>query len=170
MKRRSILAVLFGSLVLSSVVIAQSSQSSQSTQSSQPSQSSTSAQGGGDEQQLKDMENKWADAAKSGDTSALNSMLSDKYVNTEADGTVRTKSETVDRMKKSKVTRSAVSDIQVHMIDPDTAIVTGSWSGSGTDADGKPFDATERFTDTFVKEGGQWKAVATQSTPMKKPS
>jgi ketosteroid isomerase-like protein len=83
---------------------------------------------------------------------------------------VRTKAETVDRMKKSKVTRSAVSDIQVHMIDPDTAIVTGMWSGSGTDADGKPFDANERFTDTFVKESGQWKAVATQSTPMKKPS
>ena len=107
MKRRSILAVLFGFLVLSSIVIAQSSQTSQSSQSSQTSQSS-SAQGG-DEQQLKDMENKWADAAKSGDTSAVNSMLSDKYVNTEADGTVRTKAETVDRMKKSKVTRSAAA-------------------------------------------------------------
>jgi ketosteroid isomerase-like protein len=169
MKRRSIFTVLFVFLVLSCFAMAQGSTSSQSGQSSTSSQSSMSAQGG-DEQQLKDMETKWAEAAKSGDTSAVSSMLSDKYVNTESDGTVRTKTESLDRMKKAKVTRSAVSDLQVHIIDPDTAIVVGTWSGSGTDADGKPFDATERFTDTFVKEGGQWKAVATQSTPLKKPS
>jgi ketosteroid isomerase-like protein len=49
--------------------------------------------------------------------------------------------------------------------------VTGVWTGGGTDADGKPFNATERFTDTFVKEGGQWKAVATESTAVaKKPA
>ncbi|MCU1310926.1 MAG: hypothetical protein JWO20_2051 [Candidatus Angelobacter sp.] len=158
MKRRSILATLFGILVLSFLAMAQSSQMSQSSQ-------------GGDEQKLKDMENKWADAAKSGDTSAVNSMLSDKYVSTESDGTMHTKSEALDRMKKAKVTSSAVSDVQVHMIDPNTAIVTGVWTGGGTDADGKPFNATERFTDTFVKEGGQWKAVATESTAVaKKPA
>jgi ketosteroid isomerase-like protein len=125
---------------------------------------------GGDEQQLKDLENKWADAVKSGDTSAVNSMLSDKYVSTESDGTMHTKSDALDLMKKAKVTSSAVSDVQVHMIDPNTAIVTGVWTGSGTGPDGKPFNATERWTDTFVKEGGQWKAVATQSTALaKKP-
>jgi ketosteroid isomerase-like protein len=157
MKRRSILATLFGMLVLSFLAMAQSSQMSQSSQ-------------GSDEQKLKDIENKWADAAKSGDTSAVSSFLSDKYISTEADGSRHTKSEALDRMKKTKVTSSAVSDVEVHMVDPDTAIVTGTWTGSGTDADGKPFNATERWTDTFVKEGGQWKAVATQSTAMKKPS
>jgi ketosteroid isomerase-like protein len=156
MKRTSILATLFGILVLSLLASAQSSQRTQAGQ-------------GGDEQALKDMETKWANAAKSNDTATLNSIVSDKWITTEADGTTRTKSETMDRMKRTKVNRSEVSDVQVHMIDNDTAVVTGTWSGSGTDADGKPFDTTERFTDTFVKEGGQWKAVASQSTAMKKP-
>src|SRR5437879_6014157 len=150
-------AALIGILVLSSLAIAQGSQKT-------PGQA-------GDEQQLKDIEHKWADAAKSGDTSSVDSILSDKFVGTESDGIVRTKSESMDRMKKTKVTSSEVSDLQVHMVDPNTAIVTGTWKGSGVDADGKPFDATERFTDTFVKEGGQWKAVASESTALaKKPA
>jgi ketosteroid isomerase-like protein len=155
MKPRSTLAALFGVLVLSSLALAQCAQRSSSAQ-------------GGTEQALMNIEHKWADAAKSNDTSTVNSILSDKWITTEADGTRRTKSEVMDRAKKEKINRSEVSDMQVHMIDDNTAVVTGTWTGSGTDADGKPFDTTERFTDTFVKEGGQWKAVASQATTAKK--
>ena len=48
----------------------------------------------------------------------------------------------------------------------DAAVATGIWRAKGTEQD-KPFDEVERFTDTYVKTGGEWKCVASHSSPMK---
>ncbi len=118
------------------------------------------------DQQLKDMENKWAKASLSGDTNSLAPMLADDFVNLDSDGSMRNKTETLDRTKKSKMEMSQLSDMQVTQ-HGDTAIVTGTWTGKGTSADGKPIDAKERWTDTWVKKNGQWQCVASASAPLK---
>ncbi len=40
-----------------------------------------------------------------------------------------------------------------------TAIVTGKTKIKGT-AEGKPIDIVVQFTDTFVKQNGQWRVAA----------
>ena len=45
------------------------------------------------------------------------------------------------------------------------AVVTGTWVGKGT-SDGKPVNAQERWTDTWVTIG-RWQCVASHSSPMK---
>ena len=50
----------------------------------------------------------------------------------------------------------------------DSAIVTGSWTGKGTDGAGRTVDAKERWMDTWVKMAdGKWQCVGTASAPMK---
>ena len=58
--------------------------------------------------------------------------------------------------------------MKVMVLNPTTAVVTGIWTGVGTDAKGVKVDTSERWTDVFVLEGGTWKSVASQSTTIKK--
>jgi ketosteroid isomerase-like protein len=118
------------------------------------------------DQQLKDMENKWNKASLSADSDSLAPLLAEDFVNLDSDGSRRNKSETLDRTKKTKMEMSELSDMQV-MQHGDTAIVTGTWTGKGTSADGKPFNAKEHWTDTWVKKNGQWQCVASAAAPIK---
>jgi ketosteroid isomerase-like protein len=126
------------------------------------------ATGKSTEQALKDIENKWAAAALKGDTQTISAVVSDDWSGTNPEGKTQTKSEMIEDTKKAKLTKSSVDDIKVKSLGGDTAVVTGTWSGAGTGADGKAFDTTERWTDVFVKKNGEWKAVASQSTTVKK--
>jgi len=118
----------------------------------------------GTEQALKDMENKWAAASLKNDTAAVSDMLADDWSTISAEGKVQTKADALAEIKKAKLTKSAVSDMRVRMLDADAAVVTGTWSGAGTDGSGKKFDTSERWTDVFVKKDGKWKCVSSQST------
>jgi ketosteroid isomerase-like protein len=123
---------------------------------------------GGIDQALKDMENKWAAASLKNDAAAVGDIVTEDWVGVNAEGKVQTRADMLGDVKKSKLTRSAVGDMRVRMLDADAAVVTGTWSGAGTDASGKKFDTTERWTDVFVKKDGKWKCVASQSTTSKK--
>jgi uncharacterized protein (TIGR02246 family) len=45
-----------------------------------------------------------------------------------------------------------------------TAIETGRWSATGTEAGGKPFQRRVRFTTVWVKKGGTWVVTVDHST------
>ena len=50
----------------------------------------------------------------------------------------------------------------------DSAIVTGTWTGKGTDGTGKAVDTKERWADTWIKmPNGKWQCVASASATMK---
>ena len=89
-----------------------------------------------------------------------------KVVN--AEGKTISRAQSLDDTKKSKLTRSEVSEMKVRMINADVAIVTGVWTGAGTDAKGQKFDTSERWTDVFANQGGKWKCVASQNSTIKK--
>jgi ketosteroid isomerase-like protein len=118
------------------------------------------------EQHLKDMENQWAKASMAGNGDALAPMLSEDFVNIDSDGSVHNKAETIARTRKAKWQVNEISELQVNT-HGDSAIVTGTWTGKGTDSMGKPVDTKERWADTWVKSGGKWQCVASASAPMK---
>jgi ketosteroid isomerase-like protein len=125
------------------------------------------AAGGGVAQALIDMENQWGKAAKAGDGDAVGAMLATDFVMLDSDGSLHTKADVVARTKKSKWVTNEIADVKV-VAHGDSAIVTGTWIGKGTDATGKAVDAKERWADTWVKAAsGKWQCVASASAPMK---
>jgi ketosteroid isomerase-like protein len=50
----------------------------------------------------------------------------------------------------------------------DSAIVTGAWTGNGTDGAGNPVNAKKRWAEAWVKmTNGKWLCVASASAPIK---
>jgi len=130
-------------------------------------QTAAGKSGGSVSQTLMQMENQWAQASKTGNADALAPLLSENFVALDSDGTLRSKAEVLARVKKGKWTVNEIADMKV-TVHGDSAIVTGSWTGKGTDGAGKAVDAKERWVDTWTKAAnGPWQCIASASAPMK---
>ncbi len=143
-------------------------QSAPSSGQSMPGMSSSgqSTSGSAEEQQLLGLEQQWAQAEKSGDAAAVARIEADTYVFTDPSGKITGKQDDVNMLKtgQAKYQTFELSDMQAH-VTGDTAVVTGRANIKGTEK-GQDISGTYAFTDTFVKTGGQWQAVATQTTPL----
>jgi ketosteroid isomerase-like protein len=117
---------------------------------------------------LKALSEKWVQSQLKGDAVGLGSVLADTLTAVSNTGEVRTKAETLARLKSGtlKFTSATVDDMHVTVYG-DFAVVVGRWAGKGTDQ-GKAFDASERFTDTWTRQNGQWRCVASQGTLLQK--
>ena len=126
--------------------------------------SAKSAAKGSVESQLKDLDHKWVAAFQSRDTKDVEPVLADDYVLTNEKGKVLNRASALKEIKKNTDTyeKTANSNVVVHMINRDAAVVTGMTHDVGKDKSGKPFNRTFRWTDTFVTRNGKWQAVATQ--------
>lgn len=118
------------------------------------------AKGAGTEQALKDLETRWTEALAKGDSATLDSILAAGYVETDETGNLNERQALFNALKSGdlKFDSCTVADMQVHVYG-DAAVVTGSGAQQGT-YKGKALPTKIRFTDTFVKQGGKWKAVA----------
>ena len=114
---------------------------------------------------VKGLEEKWTVAASKNDAAAVGSILADSVTSSGSDGTMRNKAEMLAAMKDRKYESAVEEELKVSVYG-DAAVATGIWRAKGTEQD-KPFDEVERFTDTYVKTGGEWKCVASHSSPMK---
>src|SRR5579872_4540227 len=114
----------------------------------------------GAEQTLKDLENRWVNALVKADVATLESILADGYVETDESGGVNDRQSGVAAIKLGdvKFTSIKLEDMKVHQFG-ETAVVTGAATQHGT-YKGNPLAQKIRFTDTFVKQKGKWKAVA----------
>jgi ketosteroid isomerase-like protein len=119
-------------------------------------------------QALMKLENDWAKAGLAGDAAALEKLLTADYVYTNQDGEMASRAEMVAGLKSgaTKYDTFTVGDMKVHVYG-DAAVVTGKGYTKGKE-NGKPIDLTLRFTDTWVKQGGQWVCAATQVTRIPK--
>jgi len=123
--------------------------------------------GGGTEQAVAGLEQKWVDAAKANNTDMLAPLLADKFINTDSSGKVTSKAETLANTKASKWEKNEISNVKVTVFGK-TAIASGDWVGKGTDDKGKAVDAHERWTDTWIEmSGGKWQCVASHGSTIK---
>jgi ketosteroid isomerase-like protein len=118
-------------------------------------------------QTLMDQEQQWAKAAKASDGTVIAPMLADDFVMMDSDGTMHSKAEYLAVTKKAKWGTFEIGDMKLS-IHGDSAVVTGSWTGKGTDGNGKAVDAHERWVDTWMKTAsGKWVCLASASAPAK---
>ena len=118
-------------------------------------------------QALLDLENQWATASKTSKGDALAPLLADEFVALDSDGSLHDKAAVVARTSKAKWETNEVGDMKVTM-HGDVGIVTGTWTGKGTDGTGKAVDAKERWADTWVKmPNGKWQCIASAAAPVK---
>ena len=120
----------------------------------------------GTEKAVAALENKWLQSQKTNNPDLLAPLLAEKFVNTGSDGKVTNRAQTLEQAKARKYTSADYENVQVTVFG-DTAIATGGFKGTGTEA-GKPFDEHVRWTDTWVKmPDGKWQCVASQGSPVK---
>jgi ketosteroid isomerase-like protein len=116
---------------------------------------------------LMQMENEWTKASKAGNADAVAAMLSEDFIALDSDGSMHGKADVLARIKKAKWVTNEIGDLKV-AVHGDSAVVTGSWTGKGTDGAGKAVDAKERWVDTWTKaSSGKWQCVASASAPVK---
>ena len=118
-------------------------------------------------QALIDLENKWVAALEKSDAATLDSIFVTTYVDTDEQSHRSDKQAVLGVLKSGdlKIEAIKLSDMQVYVYG-DAAVVTGSALQSGN-FKGQPLTANIIFTDTFVKQNGQWRAVASHRSVAK---
>jgi ketosteroid isomerase-like protein len=118
---------------------------------------------------LKDNENRWEASYAAHNISVPQSLVANDFVGVYWDGKVMGKSSLISEIKKDKDTyKSAKNEkLAVHAYGPNVAVVVGTTREKGTGKDGKSFDRTFRFTDTWMLRNGQWQCVASQVMKVK---
>ena len=121
-----------------------------------------------DEQALMKIQHDWAKARLKRDSSFPKQIEADDFTVVWFDGRIVNKEEDVKTYESSEVmfTEFKIDDLKMRFY-RDTAIVVGRGS---IKAHTKTEDLSGKnvWTDTFVKMGGEWKAVASQVTPVLK--
>ena len=114
------------------------------------------------------LERLWNEAQVHRDSSALDALVSSRFVNTEWDGEISDKQRFLADIKdpRFKPTIANIQDVKMNFFG-DTAVVTGVYHTQGT-YQGKPYDHVGRFTDTWVLDLGKWQCVASHTSLLKK--
>src|ERR1700681_1769868 len=94
---------------------------------------------GGTEKAIAALENQWLQSQKTNNPDLVAPLLADKIVSTGNDGKVETKDQMLADAKSRKYASAEYEDVQV-IVYGNTAIATGGFKGTGTDASGKPFN------------------------------
>ena len=120
------------------------------------------------ESKLLILERMWNEAQVNRDSSALDALVSSKFVNTEYDGEVSDKQKFLADIRDPlfKPAQATVQDMKVNFFG-DTAVITGVYHTKGT-YEGRPYDHVGRFTDTWILDGGKWQCVASHTSLLKK--
>ena len=112
------------------------------------------------------LENQWSEAAVTRDGAALDRFYADEYIFTNEDGVASNKAKEIANITTGvfRLTAYKFSDLKVGVYG-DVAVVTGENNIKGTWEDiNKDISGPYRFTDVFVKRGGRWQCVASQSS------
>jgi ketosteroid isomerase-like protein len=123
----------------------------------------------GKKMSVKEMEEKWEASVPSHDFSTVQAFVASDFVGISSQGKFVEKSSLLAEFKKDKDTyKSAKNEkLNVKAFGPNVMVVTGRAREKGTSKDGKAFDRTFLFTDTWALRGGQWQCVASQVTKVK---
>jgi ketosteroid isomerase-like protein len=122
-------------------------------------------QTGSVEEQIKKLEQDWAQAVAKDGAASVDHYEADDIVSTDPSGRVTDKAQDKKDLSSGdlKIESITISDLKVRQYGS-AAVATGQSSVKGT-LKGQDISGTYRFTDTWAKQkNGKWQAVATQST------
>jgi len=110
------------------------------------------------------IEEERAQALEKGDLAVLDRILADDYVYVNVLGELNTKAQRLTNTQSgiSKHESLKEDDFRVHVYG-DTVVMTGRASGL-VHYRGKVNNKARRFTNVYMKQGGQWRLVAHQAT------
>jgi ketosteroid isomerase-like protein len=126
------------------------------------------ASSGSPSEELRQIENAWVAAVKAKDSAKLDGILADSWVGLGWDGKITDKPTNLAELKSpgNSLASFEMGLITVRLFG-NTAIVTGSDTEKSTE-NGKDTSGKYIWTDVFVKQNGQWRAVASHSTKVPK--
>ena len=118
---------------------------------------------------VKDMENAWEASVGKHDLATVEGFVAADFMGVSSKGKFVNRSEMLSEYKGDKDTyKSAKNEkLNVKMYGPNVAIVTGRAREIGTGKDGKAFDRTFLFTDTWLMRGAKWQCVGSQINKIK---
>jgi len=151
MKNQSLIYALLLTFLFAALVVAQGTTKNTAT-----------AQVGGVEQQLKQIEDNWQKATRTKDATLLKRIIAEDWVATNVKGNALNREQYISQTNANPdlVQSNENFDMQVRVYG-NMAVVTGGLAEKGT-RNGAAYADTYRWTDVFVKRGGHWLAVVSQ--------
>jgi ketosteroid isomerase-like protein len=118
---------------------------------------------------VKDMENAWEAAVAKHDYTTVDAFLAADFTGVSAKNKFIGRSDVLAESKRDKDTYKSTKNekLNVKMYGNNVTVVTGRAREVGTGKDGKAFDRTYLFTDTWMMRGGKWQCVASQIAKIK---
>jgi ketosteroid isomerase-like protein len=114
-----------------------------------------------DERAVLDLEEAWAKAVVKRDAATFKRLLAPRFVYTEDDRVQSGAELTRDVVSGTDtVTEARNERLETHTYG-NTMVITG-WLIMRGRSGGKPFERRYRFTDTWLKQNGQWQIIAAQ--------
>jgi ketosteroid isomerase-like protein len=121
-----------------------------------------------DEQALRKIQHDWAEARMKGDSSYTRGLEAENCTVVWPDGSIVSKREDLKSMSGDIVfTEFKIDDLQVRLYG-DTGIVVGQGTIRAHQGKENLLGGKFVWTDTFIKQDGAWKVVASQVTPVLK--
>jgi ketosteroid isomerase-like protein len=117
-----------------------------------------------DESRILSLENAWSQAEVVHDARALAPLLADTFAYTDDDGSFMNRDQWLAHVNRGDDHyQQLANEDQIVRVYGDAAVVTGKYREK-VDRNGKSVVLHGRFTDTWIKENGTWRCVASQST------
>jgi ketosteroid isomerase-like protein len=115
------------------------------------------------------MENKWSASIPSRDLPVLQTLLAEDYAGVTSKGKVVNKRGLLAEVKKDTDTITSATNGKMDVrVFGNSAVVVGTSKEKGKDKEGKEFDRTYRWVDTWVERNGKWQCVASQAMQVQK--
>jgi len=126
------------------------------------------------ESELKRIEQDWPRVMKEKDAAAVQRVEADDVMVIYPDGSIGGKAQDLKDIESGALSADSweVTDLNVTVLDNDSAVISGRSvvkGGKYKTSDGKTVDISGqyRFIDTFARRNGEWKLVASVSTPIR---
>ena len=118
---------------------------------------------------VKDMENAWEAAVGKHEFATVEGFVAADFVGVSSKGKFINRSQMLSEFKGDKDTYKTAKNekLNVQSFGPNVTVVTGRAREIGTGKDGKAFDRTFLFTDTWMMRGGKWQCIASQVSKIK---
>lgn len=119
---------------------------------------------------VRQLENRWQNAIVKHDVTAIDELVADDFVGTSATGRLGSKSTLLYEVKRdtNSYASATTRSLTVRSYGGRVVVVAGIAKESGTTADGRRFDDSRRFTDTWMERGGKWQCISSHASQLPK--